>query len=316
MYTVDKDVQGTNAPTNERKEYFCDRCKAEWTQMDVLDKVSAQGFLCHNCDYPLLHDPERHSTGHQESTRLNEQFKFITDMLPLIDDVVIPDNTFDHAISAYKALAPEVNHGPGFTSSSTAQPMAVKGLDNLGPKFLSVNISSSMGPSDADKAAEQARRDKIAQRNALPSWMSNSTITGESYTAAQHSRNPVSKSNEPGSGELLIKESEDHNDSELARMFAKIKAQQEADAARALTGEDSEEDEDDNDFEDVVSTGIQLNEPMPKESVPTTLKRATPPQMHRVEDRADKRVKIGHQGIVQQADEDESDEEVEFEDVS
>ncbi|KAL2752299.1 hypothetical protein ACRALDRAFT_1050215 [Sodiomyces alcalophilus JCM 7366] len=319
VYTADKDVQGTNVPASERKEYFCGRCKAEWTQMEVLDKVSSQGFLCHNCDHHLLHDPERHSTGHQESTRLNEQFKFITDMLPRIDDVVIPDNSFDLAISAYKPLAPEVNHGPGLTSS-TAQPMAVRGLDNLGPKFLSVNISASSGPSDAEKAAEQDRRNKIAQQNALPSWMSNSTITGESYSAAQPSQIPESKFEEAGPRKSPSKLSEDRTDTELARMFAAIKAQQEADAALALTGdaseeEDDNEDEDDGDFVDVVTTGSQLGVILPIGSAAHSLKRTTPPQRQCLEDQTGKKVKVGHPDTMQQAAED-SEEEVMFEDVS
>ncbi|KAG7149252.1 Structural maintenance of chromosomes protein 1 like [Verticillium longisporum] len=50
VYTVDKEIQGTNIPVSERKEYFCERCKAEWTQMEVLDKASSAGFLCHNCE--------------------------------------------------------------------------------------------------------------------------------------------------------------------------------------------------------------------------------------------------------------------------
>ncbi|ROT34790.1 hypothetical protein SODALDRAFT_318009 [Sodiomyces alkalinus F11] len=319
VYTADKDVQGTNVPASERKEYFCSRCKAEWTQMEVLDKVSAQGFLCHNCDYPLMHDPERYSTGHQESTRLNEQFKFITEMLPRIDDVIIPDNTFDIAISAYKPLAPEVNHGPGSTSFSILQPMAVKGLDNLGPKYLSVNISTSNGPSDADKAADQARRDKIAQQNALPSWMSNSTITGESFSANQGTPVPVSRSDEHDTGKPTAKTSKEHDDTELARMFAAIKAQQEADAARALAGNESEEEEDeedDNHFEDVVTAGTQLGGVMSRDSAQHSLKRMTSVQGETSEERGGKKLKTGDPDLIQLADEDESEGEVEFEDVS
>ena len=31
VYKIDKDMQGVTVPANEKKEYFCARCKAEWT---------------------------------------------------------------------------------------------------------------------------------------------------------------------------------------------------------------------------------------------------------------------------------------------
>ncbi|KAF3353812.1 hypothetical protein VdG1_07995 [Verticillium dahliae VDG1] len=314
VYTVDKEIQGTNIPVSERKEYFCERCKAEWTQMEVLDKASSAGFLCHNCEYPLTHDLERHSTGHQESTRLNEQFKFITEMLPRIDDVVVPENTFDIAISAYKPLAPDTSQGPiGFVSA--LQPTSVKGLDNIGPKSLSVNISTSDGPSEAEKAAEQARKDKIAHQNALPSWMSNSTVTGESYLTANSGSTPAVKTQALDSKEGIKSSGEEQDDSEMAKMFAAIKAQQEADAARALAeeGSDDEEDEDEDDFEDVVATGNNSSGATPASAATPANKRSADSHEDSADDLPAKRVKLESPA---QQEGDESEEDLEFEDVS
>ncbi|KAH6669103.1 transcription initiation factor IIE subunit alpha [Plectosphaerella plurivora] len=319
MYTVDKEIQGQHIPVQERKEYFCARCKAEWTQMEVLDKPSAMGFLCHNCEYPLTHDLERHSTGHQESTRLNEQFKFITDMLPRIDSVVVPENTFENAIASYIPLAPETNMGPGSAGFSSAQPTAVKGLDNVGPKSLSVNISTSDGPSEAEKAAEQARRDKVALQNALPSWMSQSTVTGESYSAAPSGPTPAIKAMEPDSKNDVKPKIAEDEESEMAAMFARIKAEQEAAAARAqeeASDDDDDDDDDEADFEDVVATGPASNNPTPTSLTPApALKRDASSREASTDERSVKRVKVAEPEPTKADEDDESEEEIEFEDV-
>lgn len=318
MYTVDKEIQGQHIPVQERKEYFCARCQSEWTQMEVLDKPSAMGFLCHNCDFPLTHDLERHTTGHQESTRLNEQFKFITDMLPRIDSVVIPENTFDIAIASYIPLAPEINMGPGSAGFTSLQPTSVKGLDNVGPKSLSVNISTLDGPSEAEKAAEQARKDKVAQQNALPSWMSQSTVTGESFSTAPVGPSPVIKQDDPDTKQDIKPKSNDEDHSEMAAMFARIKAEQEAAAARAQEeGSDDEDDEDDEgDFEDVVATGNTSSGATPVSLTPApALKRDASSREDSVEDRGTKRVKLEEPPPPVKAEDDESEEEIEFEDV-
>lgn len=323
MYTVDKEIQGAHVPAQERKEYFCDRCKAEWTQMEVLDKPSAMGFLCHNCDYPLTQDLERHSTGHQESTRLNEQFKFITDMLPRIDDVVIPENTFETAIAHYVPLAPETNLGPGSAGYLSAYPTSVKGLDNIGPKSLSVNISTSDGPSEAEIAAEQARKDKIAQQNALPSWMSQSTVTGESYTAAAAAKGsaPTAKADEPGTKAAVgdAKAADSQEDTQMAAMFAKIRAEQEAAAAAAEEGgeEDDDDDDDEGEFEDVVATENNSSGATSTSAAATpALKREASSQEDGDSDRATKKVKLEEpaEPAIQNEGAD-SDDEFEFVDV-
>ncbi|KAJ0278456.1 hypothetical protein CBS470a_009781 [Colletotrichum nupharicola] len=297
VYTVDKQIQGTTVPASERKEYFCGRCKAEWTQMEVLDNVGPEGFVCHRCGSSLTHDLERNSTGHEQSTRLNNQFKFITELLPRIDEMVVPDNTFDIAISKALPVVRDASYQTVTTIPvSSLQPTAVKGLDNVGPKSMSVSISTTDGPSEAEKAAEKARKEKIAQQNALPSWMSNSTVTGESFTA-NAGPTPAAKVEEVDSKEALAKSGDNQEHAELDDYFARLKAEQAAEAARALAEEGSDDDEEEEDaFEDVTPMGN--NTPMPKAEPAVD-----------AEELPAKRVKV------EMPDDGESDEDVEFEDV-
>jgi len=262
VYKIDKDMQGTAVPANERKEYFCNVCGAEWSQLEVIDNASADGFRCHRCSNILVHDADRHSVGHQQSTRMNNQFKFITALLPQIDNVVIPDNTFENAFNkARPVVRDEANQVAQSVAVETGldRPTAVKGLMNIGPKSMHVSISTADGLTDAEKAAERERKDRIAKQNALPSWMSASTINGESFTGdAKGTPAPVLPKDEVdsknGVGKQLLDDQEQVN---LDNYFAQLKAEQEAEAARKAAEEEEFESSDDDagDFEDVVGTG-------------------------------------------------------------
>ncbi|TDZ13310.1 Transcription initiation factor IIE subunit alpha [Colletotrichum orbiculare MAFF 240422] len=296
VYTVDKQIQGTTVPASERKEYFCGRCKAEWTQMEVLDNVGPDGFACHRCGSGLTHDLERNSTGHEQSTRLNNQFKFITELLPAIDNVVVPDNTFDVAISKALPVVRDASYQLVSTVPvSSLQPTAVKGLDNVGPKSMSVSISTTDGPSEAEKAADKARKEKIAQQNALPSWMSNSTVTGESFST-QAGPTPASEVEEADDKDAVAQSTDNREHAELDDYFARLKAEQAAEAARVLEEEGSDDEEEEDAFEDVTPVGDAT--PVPKPEAPAETDESTA-----------KRVKV------EMPEDGESDEDVEFEDV-
>ncbi|KAF4451927.1 transcription initiation factor TFIIE subunit alpha [Fusarium austroafricanum] len=279
VYTIDKEVQGTTQVASEKKEYFCSYCKAEWTAMEVLDNVGPQGFLCHRCSHVLTFEADRTSTGHEQSTRLNDQFKFISELLPKIDAMHIPECDFDRALAKARPVKRDETHQRAQTiaaDSGANRPMAVKGLTNTGPQSIAVNISTSDGPTEAEKAAELARKEQIVKQNALPSWMSNSTVTGESFSANAT----------PGTTSVVKKESSKDADSstpaganaqQIDDIFAKLKAEM----AQKSEDEDEEEDEEDL-FEDV----------------PTA-----------------KRVKLAGLEDAQEQKEDEDSEEIEFEDV-
>ncbi|KAL1875279.1 hypothetical protein VTK73DRAFT_10235 [Phialemonium thermophilum] len=266
VYKIDKDMQGTTVPANERKEYFCNFCGAEWSQLEVIDNASAEGLRCHRCGHILVHDADRNSVGHQQSTRMNNQFKFITDLLPRIDSVVIPDNNFE---VAYSNARPVIRDAANQVAQSVAvepglnRPTAVKGLANTGPKSMQVSISATDGMTEEEKAAERERKERIARQNALPSWMVNSTVTGESFTAlgAGEGADVAVAAKDEGDGkEGASKQSLDAKEqADIEDYFARLKAEQAAEAARKAAEEEEEfesDDEDEGDFEDVVGAGI------------------------------------------------------------
>jgi len=263
VYLIDKQVQGNTVPEMERKEFFCPRCKSEWTQMEVLDKHGPHGFLCHRCDYLLeQHDPNSNSRGgHEQSTKLNAQFKFITDLLPKIDNVVVPENTFEQALaSARKVNRDETN--PAYETApldaAVERPTAVRGMVNVAPQSIAVTLTASEGPTDADIAAEKARKEKTTAQNALPVHFTHSTITGEQVKFNGDTGLPGSQSLEPDKKDLGLDTPSANGDLEgIDDYFAQLKAAQakEAEQEKEEEFETDDEDEEDVGFEDVIQTG-------------------------------------------------------------
>ena len=106
IYRVTKEVESLIRPTDERKDYFCPRCKSRWTQLEVLDYIGPEGFYCHKCDGPLDRDDESIGDrgGHEMQSKLMKQLEPLLVLLPRIDGVVIPE--YGHEL-----LAVEPTHG-------------------------------------------------------------------------------------------------------------------------------------------------------------------------------------------------------------
>lgn len=309
VYTIDKEVQGTIVQTNEKKEYFCNHCKAEWTAMEVLDNVGPSGFLCHRCGHTLKFEADRTAGGHEQSTRLNDQFKFITEQLRHIDQVHVPECDFDRAFAKARPVERDATHQRIETiavDGSGDRPMAVKGLTNTGPQSIAVNISASEGPSQAEQEAERARKEQAVKQNALPSFFEYSTVSGESFSGNNHATTGTTAFKQAGgaTGQDNGTTANTNASSRLDDVFAQLKAEQDAKLARqngqqeqAGSDEDEDEDEDEGEFEDVPTTGAVSGAASGAASS---------------DERQAKRVKI--EPDIKQEDEDD-DEDLEFEDV-
>lgn len=278
--------------------------------MEVLDHVGPDGFLCHRCDHTLTFEADRTAGGHEQSTRLNDQFKFITEQLRQIDQVHVPECDFDRAYAKARPVERDATHQRIETIAVDGvgdRPMAVKGLTNTGPQSIAVNISHSEGPSQAEKEAERIRKEKAAKQNALPSFFEYSTVSGESFSGNNNANLGIGAARAAGEDTKQAKHADDHATLQMDDHFAKLKAEQAAEAARkAAEEEEAGSDEDDDEFEDVPTTG----------AAPSAVPSAEPSGVASAADSSDerqaKRVKI--EADVKQEDDDD-DEELEFEDV-
>jgi transcription initiation factor TFIIE subunit alpha len=184
---------------------------------------------------------------------------------------------------------------------------------------MAVNISTSDGPTEAERAAEQSRKEKIAQQNALPSWMSNSTVTGESFSgsngpASLFHKQETADAKDPSLQASLTDRDHQAMDDILATLRAE-QAQKDLEEDEEEYGSDDEEEDDDEDFEDVLATENNSTRATPAAN-------AAPQPSSGVADadvdvRPAKKVKVESPPAAAggDEDEDESDEDLEFEDI-
>ncbi|RYP20089.1 hypothetical protein DL765_003015 [Monosporascus sp. GIB2] len=322
VYTMDKEMQGKADQSEEKKLYFCPRCKAEYSEYDVLDMITGDGAKCARCGNTLIQDASRLSGGHEESTKLNNQLKFITDLLPQLDSVVVPDNTFEVAHSVARPVVRDAQNqvAQSVVVESISKPTAVKGMANTGPKSIAINITDAEGPSEAEKEAERLRKEKKAAENALPEWHVKSTVTGTTFADAGPSAT-IAKT-DLSADEDAKKDDGDNlsaaQQTAVDDIFARLQQQQEEQARRQAEEEDEEEEDDEEDEEDEEFEDIGLAATTPAAPAAPAEKRAAPSSgtssaadtPASAEDRPPKKVKVE-----EPAGDGDSDEDVAFEDV-
>jgi transcription initiation factor TFIIE subunit alpha len=255
-------------PSEEKKDYNCPTCKAQWTQLEVLDKVGPMGFECHRCGGLLEREEAKDgaSTGHEKQSKLMSQLDGLLKMLQQIDAEDIPNNDFDTAFALAVPIPRDetVNPSQHFRPLATVggPPAAVKGDVQLVAAQLDVSVTTNSERTAAEKAADAQRKADIAAQNVLPVWHTNSTVTGERMVADRKD----SEQSVNGSS-LLKEEEEDKKDSnglnnELATYYAQLAKEKEQEAREDLEADESSSDDDDEgDFEDVGIGGSGLGTP-------------------------------------------------------
>lgn len=253
-------------PSEEKKDYRCPRCAAQWTQLEVLDSVGPMGFLCHRCGGPLVReDPTAgDNTGSEKQVKLAAQFARVLKLLEEIDNATIPKNDFETALSLQLPIQRnnvnpvrdtvplEGNRGP---------PAAVKGLNQPIAQDLTVDLTSSAEKTAAEKAAEEDRKAAIAAQNVLPVWHTQSTVTSGADPSIKN--DPVLgsgglsadiKDEKPGEdGKVSITTAVVDESDQLAAYYAGMAQEKEKEEREDREAEESSEDDEDDedDFEDI-----------------------------------------------------------------
>jgi len=239
-------------PSEEKKDYYCPRCKAQYTQLEVLNTMSPTGFDCGRCGASLEREElaDGASTGNEKQTKLASQMEGFLKMLQNIDSEDIPSNDFDTAFSLAVPVQRNEETNPARMTVPLAvpngPPAAVKGMTQVTAIPIDVTVTTNLERTAAEKAAEAQRKAAIAAQNTLPEWHTKSTVTGESTVASR--RDSELQTN----GTALLKDEEvdqkDGNkiDDELTAYYAQMEQEREDEAQ-----EDADSDDEEDDFEDV-----------------------------------------------------------------
>ncbi|KAJ9299654.1 hypothetical protein DTO271G3_2538 [Paecilomyces variotii] len=250
-------IKAQYTPSQERKEYICLRCKAEWTELDVLSLVGEEGFECQNCGAILERTEDVKGaegidrTGHEKNSKLMAQLDKMLKLLKQIDSVEVPPNDFetawDHKIDVVRNQ--QINPTRQAVAVPSKQQQTVRGIARTDATALEVSLTSSAEKSAAEQAEEAARKAALEKQNALPVWHTHSTVSTSAGNLTQI------KTETDGVVKSEIKEEEqkpdiDALDDKVAAYYAEMARENELQAQRDVSSaEDSDEEEDE--FEDV-----------------------------------------------------------------
>lgn len=259
IFRLTQKVKEMYKPSEEKKDFNCPRCKAQWTELEVLDNVGPIGFECHRCGGLLEREPDAgDSTGHAKQSRLMSQLEGLLKMLQQVDSEDIPNNDFDTAFSLAIPVPRDTKGNPVsqrvHSTAPQPPPAAVKGMvSELVAAQINVSVTTGSEKTSTEQAAEAQRKANIAAQNALPVWHTTSTVTGESAVIAKKD------GEQQLNGGALHKEEEDERkisaeDEQLQAYYAEIERERENEAReREAASDDEDEGEDEGDFEDVFA---------------------------------------------------------------
>jgi transcription initiation factor TFIIE subunit alpha len=269
LHMLDEKIKDNAKPTQEKAEFYCPQCKDQWTTMDVLDHIDpygrASGFLCKTCDHPLesVHtngatEPENDDTP----AKFNRQFGPLLKLMQRIDQVIIPAVEGEDAVQGAIALPrdneinPAAKHEP--VPQQNVRPTAVRGIVPQ-PEKIEISIATNEEYSEAQRAAEKVKMEKMSLQNQLPEWHVKSTVSDKDYVPGTAGSKPTTNGATPVAVKSESQGESKAGGSALDDYFAQLEAEKLAEQARQAAEEEEEDDEDDDEFEEVLTTPAPVN---------------------------------------------------------
>ncbi|SMY22656.1 unnamed protein product [Zymoseptoria tritici ST99CH_1A5] len=262
MYRLNKHIESLGMPTTERKDLSCPRCKSQYAEIDVMDNISPTTgeFLCHMCGHVL--DPveeDELANENQSMKRLNNQLEKLLKLMQKIDATDVPENDFEMALSKMKPIQ-KSDTNPGSRTEIVDLPnrnlQSTKGLV-LQPERIAVEVQDDEDVKRESKAAEaEARKAAEARQNALPDWISKSTITGD-ITAVGAKEERLRKEREQHAAVIKDEDNEEKKPSAagdedvMAAYWDELARAREKEAQEAKEEEEEDDDDEEDEFEDV-----------------------------------------------------------------
>lgn len=282
IHMLDEKIKAISKPTQEKKDFSCNRCGSQWTMMETIDHPDplgrASGFLCKRCDSPLQsrkHDEEAEPEADDTPAKFNKQFKPLLDILQQIDSASVPAISGEEAVANAKPVPRDEQVNPAqkteVVQDEKLRPTAVKGLQT-GPDKVEITISTEEENTAAERAKIAEQKAKLAASNELPVWATHSTVAGEAAAASTNGTNATSS--EPLNGNTDAEEKKASN-ADLDAYFAALKQEQERAAAKN-DDEDEEEEDDEDEFEDVVTPSAPVTDGQPEAKRVKTEESAAP----------------------------------------
>lgn len=269
LHKLNKFVESQGSSVTEKKDWVCNQCGNKWTDLEAMDRIDMEtgNFLCNRCGAILVPSDETEQSNDNESMkRLNQEISKLLSLMQQIDSTDVPENDFEMALSKQKPIERSQDHPAGRTEVvdlPNGNLQSTKGLD-IKPEKIAVQVQDDEDVKRENAASEAAaKREKEARQNALPDWISKSTVSGE-ITAVGAKEERLRLEREAHAAVVKDDDGEEKkpvadNEDVMAAYWEEYARAQEKEAAEARAAEeeeeDDDEDDDDVDFEDIDITG-------------------------------------------------------------
>jgi len=262
MHRLNKYIESLGASTTEKKDLTCPRCKAQWTELEAMDKIdyATGAFLCRRCEHALDPVEEDERANENESMkRLNSQLEKILTLMQKIDSSTVPENDWETAKNHARPIARTDAH-PGQRTEVVDLPdrNAIQGSKGLAIEREKISVQLQNDEDVKREAAaeeERLRKEKEARQNALPDWIAKSTVSGD-ITAVGAKEEKLRRELEAHGAVAKEEDTEEKkpvvggDEDVMAAYWAEMEKAKEQERAQHKADEEEEEDEED-DFEDV-----------------------------------------------------------------
>lgn len=262
IWKLSKYIESQGASTTEKKDLKCltKGCERSYTELEALDNldIATGNFLCVKCSAPLEPvDEEERANENESMKRMNQQFAKLVELMQKIDSATVPENDFETALSKQRPIEKTDSH-PGTRTEIVDVPnrnlQSTKGLE-VKPEKIAVELKDDEDVKRENAAADaRAKKEKEARQNALPEWISKSTISGDiTAVGAKEERQRLER--EEHTGVLTHEEEEEKkavkgDDDVMAAYWKELELAQKKEAQLQKEEDDEDEDEED-EFEDV-----------------------------------------------------------------
>jgi len=268
MHMVETKLREELNHQHNTTDYVCDTCGRHYEAIDALTLFDAesQQFICDLCGSPLReNDPKLENEKESDKEEGSEMEEFMLQLRPVlatlkaIDEITVPDNTFESELQQHVPLIGFENTGPqsynlpphlggnavtapktGPDSGITIAGSSSSRLPQQVESTFQINITSE-AEQQSQQAEAQREKQRLAEENALPEWHSQSTVSTNIATKnegiSETAKTPTTEVQESASQQT------ERNPSAVDAYFQQLQAQQ---------GDEEEEEEDEDEFEDVV----------------------------------------------------------------
>lgn len=262
---------------SQQKDWSCPRCRAEYDELSILDKVGPDGFFCERCGATLLQneDAVRERGEHTKIRALNDQLEPFNKLIAIIDSGEVPENAFEDAwqrrrpVPEGQQLLGAQHKARWYEVSQQKHQEQRKQQATVDAKEIAVEISTEKEQAERAAAEKKERQKAAAVANTLPSWHQHSTVDNAVSAVKKEedgaSPLPGMKKEEidekkPDLNGIKTEEKDMQDDlDEYVREMERERLEQEQREAQQAA-EDDEEDDDDDEFEDAMPSGV--NTPM------------------------------------------------------